>query len=277
MAREISVIQEEMSQKIQSTPELAGLNSPSATAIWRLWTFIFATAIHIHESFLDIGIIEMENIARDAVPGTPQWLQRRCLEFQYDADNPQIVSVQPDGSVKYNTIDESLRVVTRCSVVETETQVVVKTATGDADSLQPLDTQQLSALRSYLDEIGFAGIILRAESFEPDVFVLDVNVVYDAQFVGDVVKQNIVDAMKTYLSDLSINQFDGVVVREHVVDTIQKVDGVIGLDSQGMEMRAQYFGQPFQLITGRTYTSNAGYLTFDDVVSNITLTPNNDI
>jgi hypothetical protein len=275
MARPISEIQNAMIADIQNEPTLDDLNSPSATAVWRLWTFIFATAINIHEQFIDLGVAVMEQIARDAVPGTPGWLQRRVLEFQYSEENRQIVNVQPNGSVGYNTVDESLRIITRCAIVETENGVVVKVAKG-TEVLEALNENELNALRDYVDKIGFAGVFIRTESLDADIFKIDVKVNYSGQFIKDTVQNDIVAALNVYLADLSINQFNGTVVREFVVDAIQKVPGVVGVDTQSMLIFGKRSGQSFEAIQ-RTYDSDAGYLALDEVDSIITMIPQNGV
>ena len=274
MARSISEIQNAIIADIQADTTLGALNSPSATAIWRLWTFVIATAIHVHERFMDIGIETMETIARDAVPGTPGWLQRRVLEFQYDEDNRQFVTEQPDGSVGYTTIDESLRIISRCAVVETESAVVVKVAKG-SDTLGKLNINKLNALRDYIDKIGFAGVVIRSESLDADIFKIDVEIIYSGQYLRDTVQAAIVTALKSYLANLSIDNFNGTVVREQVVDAIQQVPGVYGIDTQGLKMWGQRSGQSFEVID-RLYNSDAGYLEYDETDSIITMTAKNE-
>ena len=130
MARSTEEIQNEMIEAKNNDPVLATLNSPSQTAIWRLWTFIVATAINIHEQFIDTAILELEQVAREAVAGTADWLQQRVLEFQYSASNPQVITVI-DGRASYPVIDDSLRIVTRVSVKEQSNgRVQVKVAKG---------------------------------------------------------------------------------------------------------------------------------------------------
>jgi len=275
MARSITEIQNAIIADIQADTTLGALNSPSATAIWRLWTFVIATAIHVHERFMDIGIETMETIARDAVPGTPGWLQRRVLEFQYDEDNRQFVTEQPDGSVGYTTIDESLRIISRCAVVETESGVVIKVAKG-SEPLEKLNINELNALRDYVDKIGFAGVFIRSESLDADIFRIDVEIIYSGQYLRDTVQSEIVTALKSYLANLSIENFNGTVVREQVVDAIQQVPGVEGIDTQGLKLFGQRSGQSFEVIE-RLYNSDAGYLEYDETGSIITMTAKNGI
>ena len=274
MARSIQDIQNEMISNVQSNAVLSGLTSPSATAIWRLWTFIFATAIHFHETFLDLGIAEMEQIARDSVPGTREWVQRRILEFQYSESVPQVVTVSADGKVGYNTIDESLRIITRCAVVEQSNgEVLIKVAKGTT-TLSKLETAELDALKSYVDKIMFAGVRRRSISLDADVFTTEMSIIYDGQFVESAVRSAINTEINTYLKGLSTTaRFDGLVVREHFIDAIQKVDGVVGIDTQTVVMKGQTAtGNPSTI--ARIYNPDSGYMTYNQTGSIITLTPN---
>jgi hypothetical protein len=106
MARTIQEIQYEIILAVQSEPSLSGLTSVSAVAIWKLWTRVVAASLETEEQLNDLFRAELEQIARDAVPGTAEWLQKRVLEFQYDALSPQVVQVI-DGRVGYPVIELS--------------------------------------------------------------------------------------------------------------------------------------------------------------------------
>ena len=77
MARSITTIQNEIIAAKTADSNLNSLNSPSAVAIWRLWSRIIAGAIETQEQLWDVFKAELEQIAREAVPGTADWLQKR--------------------------------------------------------------------------------------------------------------------------------------------------------------------------------------------------------
>lgn len=52
MARQITVIQNEIFATIAANENLQGLNSTSKVAIFRLFAYVVAYAIWLHESFL---------------------------------------------------------------------------------------------------------------------------------------------------------------------------------------------------------------------------------
>lgn len=284
MARTVTDIQNEIIAAVQADPNLGGLTSPSAVAIWRLWTRVIAASLETEEQLNDLFRIEMEQLAREAVPGTADWLQKRVLEFQYDALNPQIVTVI-DGKATYSTIDASLRIVTRAAVIEqTNGRVLVKAAKDDgAGGLEPLDALELSALTGYLDAIGFVGIPIDSLSLPPDRVRLDpLDIYYLRQYDPAVVKANIITAIDDYLSSLSIVDFDGVIVKTKLIDSIQAVDGVVTLNDTTLIPTVRPSGTPTPggLVISVQRTSDAGYaisedtfgLTLNDV---ITMVPDN--
>lgn len=231
MARDITTIQNEIIAAVQADPNLAGLTSPSAVAIWRLWTRVVAEGLVTEEQLNDLFRLEMEQLAREAVPGTADWLQKRVLEFQYDAANPQIVTVV-DGKATYTTVDPLLRIVTRASVVEQANgRVLVKVAKDNGiGGLDPLTALEISALTGYLDAIGFVGIPIDTLSIPADrLRFTATDIYYLRQYDPTVVKAAIIVAVNDYLENISVDDFNGVIVKTDLVDVIQAVDGVVTL------------------------------------------------
>lgn len=272
MARSIDEIQQEIIDAKDADPNLAALNSPSAVAIWRLWSRIVAGSQETEEQLWDVFQAELEQIAREAVPGTADWLQKRVLEFQYDAANPQVVTVI-DGKATYPTIDESLRIIARAAVVEqTNNRVLVKVAKDDGGGgLTPLDTTELNALIGYLDKIGFVGIPIDTSSLFADRLRFEGEVFYSGEYVESTVKANVITAIIDYLSSVSVINFDGVIVREQIIDAIQAVEGVTGVDTLNVSLIARPSSVP---LTGpvvnveRTYLTAAGYIIEEDTPGN---------
>ena len=272
MARSIDDIQQEIIDAKDADANLSALNSPSAVSIWRLWTRITAGAIETQEQLWDVFKAELEQIAREAVPGTADWLQKRVLEFQYDAGNPQIITVI-DGQATYAVIDPALRIITRAAVVEqTNNRVLVKVAKDDGGGgLTPLTTQELNALKSYLDAIGFVGIAIDTSSLFADRLRLEGEVYYNGQYVEATVKAEIITAVEAYLSSVSVDNFNGEIVREQIVNAIQGVTGVTGIDTLNVSLIARPSSTP---LTGavidvqRAYITSAGYIIQEDTAGN---------
>lgn len=278
MARTTEEIQQSIIDAKNNETELTALNSPSQTAIWRLWTFIVAQTIQFFEQLIDVSIQEMEQIARDSIAGTAEWLQKRVLEFQYSATNPQVVSVV-DGRISYPIIDASLRIVTRAAVKEQANgRVLVKAAKGET-TLSPLGPDEQTALRGYLDKISFVGMPVDLVSLEADRLRFEGTIFFSGEFVQSQVFDAVKESISNYLKDISVGNFNGLVVREELINAIQLTPGVVGVDTLNVKLN----GRPFQSVLGdvnnvnivREYETDAGYIieedtpgnTFDDTIT----------
>jgi len=278
MARTITQIQNEIIAAVQADPTLSGLTSISAVAFWRLITRVVAEAVLTEEQLNDVLRAELEQIAREAVPGTADWLQKRVLEFQYDASSPQVTQVI-DGKVTYPVIDELLRIVTRAAVKEQSNgRVLVKAAKDDGGGgIIPLTALELTALEGYLSRIGFVGIPIDTSSLNADrVNIISGEVYYFKQYNPALVKANIITALEEYLKNISVNNFNGVVVRSEFIDTIQAVEGVSGLNSQFFFISSRKFTEPLntnpfiqvqrEMAAGYATGEDTPGSTFDDII-----------
>lgn len=271
MARTVSEIQQEIIDAKNAEPELSSLDSPSQTAVWRLWSYIVALAINLHEQFVDIATTNLEQIARDAIAGTADWLQRRVLEFQYDATNPQVITVI-DGRAAYPTIDESLRIITRAAVKEQSNgRTLVKVAKGE-ETLSPLDNDEINALKGYLSKIAFVGVPVDVSSLNADRLRFEGTIYYSGEYVETDVKNNVKSAIESYLESISVDNFSGTFIREKLIDAIQAVEGVTGVDTINVQLN----GRPEQSPLGgaanvnisRSYETAAGYMIPEDTEGN---------
>lgn len=227
MARTLQQILDEITNRIQTDPEVApfiDVNTPSKVAEWKLWRYIVAVSIYLHEQLWDILKGELELIALRAVPGTAAWLQRQVLLFQYSLTTPQVV-VLVDGYPTYNPILTELRIVKRCSVKQQiDRLVIVKVAKQDSmGNLIPLVMTELNSLKGYVAKIQFAGTKINVISLVSDKLYIQADIYYDGEYVDSVVKTNVILAVENYLATLS---FDGVLSNSGLEDAMQSVAGV---------------------------------------------------
>ena len=132
MARSIATIQATMDAEQALQTDLTTLNSPSQTAIYRLWKFITSTIINYCEQLWDIYKSELETQISAAAVGSNAWLQSKVMKFQYSASTPQVLAVDSNFAINYPTIDTTLQIITRCSVTTTSQRVcLVKVAKSD--------------------------------------------------------------------------------------------------------------------------------------------------
>lgn len=277
MARAISTIQAQIVAAVQADKNLydptnadstkQGLTSTSAVAIWYLWTYIQATAINIFEQLLDTYKAAIEAAVVLAAPGTPQWVQKQCLSFQWSATTPQIIQLDLNTySPYYPIINKSLCIITQCSVTTTANKLaLIKVANNSTALTAP----QLAALTSYLDFLNFAGVYFQLRSVAPDFIMLGYDIYYDGQYSTSIAT-DCAAAIATFLNTSNSNNFNGVVTLSKIEDVLQAVAGVRDVVARDVEVRAYNVlaANATKLVVSKTvvlrnYTPFAGYMIVD--------------
>lgn len=230
MARTIQEIQTLIYQAKGQEPALDELNSTSKVAIWRLWVYIIAVAIWSLEKLFDQHRADIDKRLAELKPHTARWYRSKALAFQYGFD------LLPDSD-KFNNQGhteeaiEASKIVKYSAVVESpnEGRLIVKIATEQVDTLQPITDDQKQAFESYLQEIKDAGVRLSVVNYQPDILHLQMKIVYDP-LVLDSNGQSITNAfnpiertIKAYLKKLP---FNGELVLAHLIDALQETEGV---------------------------------------------------
>jgi hypothetical protein len=216
-----------------STELSAALTSTSATAIWRLWTYVVASAIYVLEVLFDTHRASVEALLVALKPHTLQWYTNKAKEFLYGKELIPFTAGYDTGSM---TADEiaAAKIVTYASATRARRTngrpyLRIKAAKGIGD-LEPLTATELAAFVSYMQAIQDAGIDLECTSEPADMIRQTWTVYYDPQILdasgnrldgsgSDVVRQ----AIKNYLKQLP---FNGLYVKTFHIDFLQAVAGV---------------------------------------------------
>lgn len=279
MARSVATIQALIVTNFQAQPELAAANSTSKRAIWYLLTFIVATAINIFEQLLDLFKANITAIVALSAPATPQWLQAKIFNFQYSATNPQ--NIQLINTVPtYAVVDPTLLLITRASVKTS----LANTVAIKAAKLTPpvaLLAPELSALQSYINSIGIAGINYTVTSANPDQIFIQATVFYQGTYAA-IILQSVTAAIATFLANLA---FDGSMKVSDLENTIRNVTGVNDVVLQNVTVRRDQdtVAQGTVLIQNQTevarlWATIAGYMVAENtagytLATTLTLTP----
>ena len=265
MARPIAQIQQQMLDSIASDSVLGGLlTSTSKRAIYRLFTYIIASAINLHEQLIDIFTSNVETIAASASPATPSWLQNQILNFQYSDTNPQTIQFL-NFAPQYPVVDPTLRIISRCSVnTSAANQVQIKVATGNPPSA--LTSAQLSALQGFINPpygIGIAGVTYIVTSSNADKLYINANIYYNGQY-STVIATNVQAAINNYLSLLPFNGQLKISDLEIAIKSVQGVTDVLLIN-----VAARADSTPFgsgvylvqnQQIISRLWNTVSGYI-----------------
>ncbi|MBC7383024.1 MAG: hypothetical protein H7296_08525 [Bacteroidia bacterium] len=268
--RTIEQIQAAIIADVQAQTELASFSSnTSRRAIWRVWTFVQALAILLLEQIIDVFKVENDLKISMAIPGTRAWLTKKVFEFQYSSTNPQIVQLV-NLAPKYPVLDESLRIITRCSVVSTISNIVIiKSAKNDPP--QALSSPEITSLKAYIDIIGVDGINYICVSSAPDQIYIDCEIYYDGQY-STVIQGTVGNAINTFLATLP---FNGELKLSDLEVKIRSVVGVNDVLLKNVKMRSD--ATPFvsgtflvqnNAVISRLFPTVAGYVILENSVSN---------
>lgn len=202
MARSIEQIKQEIINKKDEYPELGGLNSPSKTAIWRLWVEVFAFVLHVFEKLFDVFKDEITSMIESKQIATPQWYREKVMEFE-----PNKEVVIHDYKAGYANPQVENRIISRCAIEEIEDikGVKLKIKVLKNDPPEPLDAAELSQLSAYIERVKFAGTRTEIVSLAPDVLFLHTRVysnkLYDALYV----KEKVQSSIKAFIDSLPFN------------------------------------------------------------------------
>lgn len=248
-----------------SEQTLNSATSTSKVAIWRLWVYVIAFCIWVHEK------IVAKN-AENSRPHTIKWYRDQCLNYL-----DGLALTWKDGQFAYDTTGitdiEERRIIARCAVLESNNgELVIKVARLVNGVLMPLTAAQLARFEAYIKQIKDAGNRIRVINQLADNLKATLNVYVDVSIIdlqtgkllnttGDVYP--VKDAINNYLANL---EFNGAFVKEFFRDELQKAEGVKRplIDV----LQSQYSGFPFSDILDWK-VPNAGYFKIDD--ANLTI------
>ena len=232
--------------------------STSKVAIWRLYIYIVAVAIWIHEGLWDLFKDEITQIVIQSIPGTKQWYKAQSLLFQYGYNLEWI-----NDKFQYSTIDEDAKIIKRCSVAEVGAQVQIKVSKLESDNPVPLTSDELSAFNSYLNKIKFAGTNVVPISYAADLLNVTYEVHYDPIIPFATVQANVESAINDYIANLP---FDGILNITKLTDAIQVVEGVI--DPVFVSAEAKWANAAEYEEFTQNYSSVSGYMNINNLTIN---------
>lgn len=192
---------------------------------------IISITIYFLELLFDQQKTEVYTALAELKPHTARWYRNKALAFQYGFD-------LLTDSDKFNnsgfTEDQILasKIVKYSAVTEatTESRLIIKIATESGGELQPISDPQKASFVEYIEEIKDAGVKVTVINYLPDILKLQMKI-YRDPLVLDASGQSIVsgtkpveDAIKNYMKKLP---FNGELVLAHLVDELQKVEGVL--------------------------------------------------
>lgn len=259
-ARKIDDIKQQMVEAKDADTLLAAyLTTTSRRSIFGNFFYIVASAIGIHEQLWDEAESRMENLIEHASPASEAWIRDKMLKFQYDATNPQVAQMI-DLVPQYPVVDETLRIITRCSV---NTMLGGSVSVKVAKDNSALDSLELSAAQAYLDILGIPGIKYNAFSAPADKLFVAAQIYYNGQY-SQVISAAVQQAIANYCASID---FNGNFVLSDLELAIKAVPGVKDVlfknvrtrDDNTLLANAAYLVKN-QTVTSRVWPTVAGWI-----------------
>jgi len=260
MARSVNEIYDAIIADKETRSELDSLTSTSKTAVWRLWAYITALAIRIHEVLWDQFKAEVEDIASKAIPGSLQWYADRATEYQHGSSlifNP--------STYRYYYLDTTseeavtARIITRVSAIEEFTSSFsgVRLKVAKSDPPAELAPEELAPFTYYMQRLRFAGVSLDVISLPPDEVKVELSVFYDGTIPLNHFETSINTALNSFLSSIP---FDAKLYKSKLIDALQATPGVNDVEVLGLYARKS--GSATWLAVPRVYAPESGYYTW---------------
>lgn len=259
MARSIKVIHQGMIDDVAASDTLSPkMNSTSTTAIYRLFTFILATAIHLHEVIFGEHVAEVQGLLDSQKTHNRQWYADMAKKFQYG------YALVPDKDY-YETIDETAQIVHHAAVDEVNGILFMKVARLVDGALSPLSEatpDQFTPFKEYVFEYKDAGVIINFINSVGDMLRLSYKIFYDPLVMDEtgqlLSEPGVYPVVKTINEFIQNLPFNGEFVPVNLTDSLQATEGVKIPVLQSCETK---FGtNDWSVVDGRV-TPNAGYLT----------------
>jgi hypothetical protein len=231
MARSIESIHGEILTSIEMNAVLEDLNSPSKVAIYRLFAFIIATAIYLHELIFDTHKVEVENLLFNQKSGRLSWYRFMAFNFQYGYDLVPDKDYYDNTGVSEEDIEAS-KIIKYCAVVEPEdeSRILIKIAKEENGGLTNFtDDDQVEAVEAYFEEIKYPGKITII-NYPADKLYLNVQIKRDALVLAadgtsklDATRP-VEEAIAEFMTELD---FNGELLLSFLIAKIKAVPGVL--------------------------------------------------
>lgn len=277
MARKITQIHNAMLVDIASNEVLsAALTSNSLYAIFRLFTFIIATAIFNFERFLDQHILEINDKLANQKAGTLPWYRTMALRFQYGFDLVQDKDYFDNSSATAEQIAAS-KIIKYSAVNEAEdsSRVILKIAGERNGVLSEFDDPaQVEAIEAYIDEIRVAGVQVTIINYKADKLYLSLRIKRDPLVLNDNgmskldANYPVNEALQEFMKELD---FNGELRLSALVDKLQIIPGVLDVtllsaESSWIDPALNGYGTPQPIFVSKI--AESGYfeiVTFDNI------------
>ena len=236
MARSINEIYKEIVAEKDKRLELSEYKSDSKVSVINGIAWFVSAAIYSFETIMDTFIVDINDIIKDRINGTPSYYVNAALKYQHGDK----LKIKDDGlGFGYEKTDETKRIITQASYQESsnpqslDTKLILKVATGTNGKLSPLTEDQLTQVTAYINQIKFAGKYIEVFSRKGDIIIPRLTVFYDGSVMEETMRSALDDALNKFIMETKFNSaiyvssiVSCLMAVEHVTDVYMDVNAV---------------------------------------------------
>lgn len=239
MARTIADIQQQIIdtyvQEMAAIGEAVEPTTWSNTSLEKLWSFVVAFCIWVHEKLFDALMQEVRLYIEKMKPHTPQWYAETALAFQlgfptlpdtwlFDNTGKTAAQIAASKVVKYVAVTEE-------ELPGYKMFLRMKLAGANGNELDPLPVDTVTAVREYFNKKAKdAGVKMVFESRPPDAIRMEWDVYIDPTILSATgarldgsEPEPVREAILAYMKELP---FNGIYVPVAHQDKVQGITGV---------------------------------------------------
>lgn len=233
--------------------------STSKVSVWRLWVWVFSYVLWLHEK------IVLQNALNSRPQNLPNF-RATILDFRDGLD-----LIWKNGAFSYDLTSvpdaEERKIIDRCAVLESnDGELVVKIATYNAGTLQPITEPQKVRVLAYIKQIKVPGVKIRLINENADLLKATLTVYVDPLIIdltnGKLLNSTddiypVKDAIDDYLANL---EFNGAFVKNFLIERINAATGIELCVVNSLEWK--FASYPFTSIT-EWKVPDSGYFKFE--------------
>ncbi|MBA9078930.1 hypothetical protein [Rufibacter quisquiliarum] len=224
MGKTIAEWQDFIEAEKASKPELEGINTASATGVWKNIRDTFAFLAWVLENLFTTFKKEVDQRIAESVPFTDRWLANEVARFQYG--DP--LSFDPETwRYYYPVVDPAKRIITQVAVTSANGIALVKVRKADG----PLGIEEITALTAYVNEFQVPGSNISIISKGSDLIRLPLVVYYDALYEVGALRAAVEAAVEAHITTLP---FNGAFYLSRLLDAVKAVPGVKDVAAAGV-------------------------------------------
>lgn len=245
-----------ITEEVNADANLAGLDSPSKVAEFKLWKEAFSALSLIMEQLWEEAQVELKRLATEGISANAAWFAREFKKFQF---GDTLLFDDANARYFYAAIDETKQIIKRLTIVRNAIWEL-KVATEDAGGNPiPLSADQLNAFKAYVERLQPPGPAFQITSIPSDKLDARFEIYYDP-IIPIVDLQPLIEAAYlSYVAQIDIEGESIYYITRHI-DAMQAVENVIDIKITSIEARTET--GPYAIVD-RIYTPISGYLEKD--------------